>query len=341
MQDTTAPTITSCPGDITVHPVAGGCNSAAVTYSGSASDNCGAATITFDPPSGSTFGPGTHTVTMYAEDECGNINDSCTFTVTNDGMNELVVDVELGGGVMVGGSYTRCITFELWNGLTLAHTATAEIGFTGGNAAPVTLSVPCNAGPYTCITARDRKHTLRETIGSVPTNLSGQYTADFIGSSKLIGGNFNDDRFIDILDFGIFTTQDLTIQPANTLCGYMPRNADADGDGMVGSADFGFVTLNFLSVRDLNCNGASLTAPGGQGDAPVTRISVEELQKQGMAELIRADLDRDGWLDQADVSAYMNGVRPGDEPTGPTPQSRPIGGQTPGLRPTGPTSPLK
>jgi len=340
--DTTAPVIAECPmSNITVHSAAGSCTTAQVFYSASATDNCdGSVTPVFSPPSGSTFGVGIHTVTVTATDSCGN-ESSCQFTVTNDGMNELVVDVELGGGVMAGGSYTRCIAFELWNGSTLAHTANEEIVFTAGNTAPVTLLAPCNAGPYSCITARDRKHTLRETIGSVPINLGGQYTADFIGGSKLIGGNFNDDRFIDILDFGIFTTQDLSSPGASTLCNLVPRHADVDGDGVVDSIDFNYVATNFLAVRDLNCNGASLMAPGGPGDGPVTRISVEELQKQGMAELIRADLDHDGWLDQADVAAYMNGVRPGDAPTGPTPQSRPIGGQTPGLRPTGPTSPLE
>src|SRR5262249_212365 len=113
--DTTPPSITSCPTNTTVHALAGSCESGPVNYSGTAEDNCGGAvTITFSPPSGSTFGPGVHTVTMYAEDECGNVNDTCTFTVTNDGQSELATTVELGGGIMADGSFTRCITFELW-----------------------------------------------------------------------------------------------------------------------------------------------------------------------------------------------------------------------------------
>src|SRR5262249_41466483 len=297
--------ITSCPGNISVHAAAGSCNSAPVTYSGSATDNCGGTpVIAFSPPSGSTVPPGAATVTMTAADAGGD-QAPCQVTVTHDRQNELVVDVELGGGIMDAGSYMRCITFELWNGGVLAQTISQTFTFTGGNMPATTLLVPCNAGPYSCITARDRLHTLRRTINPLPI-VGTQYSANFTGAKLLIGGNFNDDGQIDVLDFGIYTIQDLTVVGKNTNCTQVPpfRHADANGDGIVDSIDFGFVSTNFLQLRETNCNGAALVADGSDG-GPVTRISVDELQRRGMADLIPADLNRDGWLDLDDITAYL------------------------------------
>ncbi len=323
--DTTGPTITSCPGpNIAVHSAAGTCLSAPVTYSGAATDDCsGVASITFSPPSGTEFPVGMTTVTMTATDGCGNPT-QCQFTVTNDGQNVVTVDVELGGGVMDAGSFDRCITFELWNGGTMAYSTSQTYTFTGGNIAPQMLLVPCSGGPYTCITARDRLHTLRRTINFSP----GGYTANFIDAKKLIGGNFNNDKFIDILDFGIYTLQDLTNVGKNTSCSIVPptRHTDVNGDGISDSVDFGFVANNFLKIRDPNCDGSTTTVMGGDddNDGPVTRIAVADLAKIGMADIAPADLNRDGWLDQADIQAYLNGVRP-QQPVDPKPQPKPIG----------------
>ena len=57
------------------------CN-ATVTYSQSATDDCGALeTTSFTPPSGSAFNLGTNTVQFTAMDVAGNTN-TCFFTVT-------------------------------------------------------------------------------------------------------------------------------------------------------------------------------------------------------------------------------------------------------------------
>ncbi|MET0650219.1 MAG: PxKF domain-containing protein [Pyrinomonadaceae bacterium] len=78
--DTAAPSI-SCPADITVSESAPAANSATVTYSVTASDDSGTATVVCDPPSGSSFPAGTTEVQCIATDASNN-SSSCSFNVT-------------------------------------------------------------------------------------------------------------------------------------------------------------------------------------------------------------------------------------------------------------------
>ncbi len=264
---------------------------------------------------------------------------SADVTIAANSLVNIDVTVELGGGMVSTGPFTRCITFEYWNPgvnpTTPLYSSNELLTFTSGSSGTVTLAIPCEAAGYTCMTARDRLHTLRRTV-----TLSGPtYVANFTASDgkALIGGNLNDSRFIDIVDFGIFTTQDMSNVGANTTCGMMPpatRHADVSGDGTVESTDFAFISNNFLAVRDGNCGGNpnSLIAE----EQPISRISVAELRQQGLGDLVRSDLNHDGWLDQQDVMLWMQGVRPSDPPTpaGPRP-GRPIQ-VTPG-----PTAPIE
>ena len=57
------------------------CNNVTVFDEPEALDNCSAAVVTCVPASGSELGPGIHTVTATAVDECGNTS-TATFTVT-------------------------------------------------------------------------------------------------------------------------------------------------------------------------------------------------------------------------------------------------------------------
>jgi len=345
VNDTTAPTFTApAPGPFT--PAAGSCTVNPTFSLPDLSDNCDPApSVTYSPAG--PYGPGTTSVTVTATDACGN-STSHSFDVIVNNYNELVVDVELGGGAMAAGPYNRCITFELWNGASLAYTTSQTFNFTSGNIAPQTLQVPC--GTYTCVTARDRLHTLRRTISPLPT-VGTQYSADFTGPKKLIGGNLNDDKFIDILDFGIYTIYDLTPVNPNTDCTMVPptRNANINGDLLVDSLDFSFISNNFLQVREANCDGnpntitAGDNSPGGNyGPTPITSITVGELAQRGMPELAAVDLNHDGVLNQTDVQLWMQGVRPGQNPGtpgrpgtgGPTRpvDNRPIGIGTPAGR---------
>jgi len=326
VEDTTPPTIT-CPPNITVNADAGVCT-AQVTLPAPAylGDNCDPnATYTYWIGNTQIFSPhtfptGTTQVTIKAKDACNN-ESSCTFNVTVNAYNELVVNVEL-RGVDTGGNYpqtlVRCITFELWDcdPLTGPAVVSKELTFTKQSANDPMVAnnalvlVPC--GEYNCITARDRRHTLRRTLDSPAFRIVGtQYVADFAAANKpLIGGNLNDDRWIDILDFGVFSWKFGTnYNTGNTDCNTPYPHADISGDGIVDTADFTFIQTYFLYGHEANCCGAS----GFRGEdetGPLTRVAVADLPRYGLEHLAVADLNGDGWIDEYDVAAFASGVVP-------------------------------
>lgn len=311
--DTTPPVLSSCPANITVPADAGGCD-AVVTYTPpTATDNCdSSAPVVCSPASGSIFGPGTTPVTCTATDDCSN-SSQCMFNVTLTAFNELDVTVQLSPTV-VAGPFDRCITFELWDcpGVVPTHTANAVMTFSGGLATG-TINVAC--GNYECITARDRRHTLRrkdEAFGIT----GDHYTADFTGNPGsggdwLISGNLNNDAFVDILDFGVFTSQWLVnYGSGNTTCSTAAPHADLNGDGIVNNAEFTFIQINFLKGNEANCCGAPGIGPG-EGEAfAIQQISVDELWEHGLGELASGDLNADGLLDMLDIEAFALGARP-------------------------------
>ncbi len=304
--DTTPPVLSACPADITVPADAEFCTAEVVYTPPTATDNCDAAPdVVCDGPVDSIFPLGPTVVTCTATDDCGNAS-SCTFTVTVEDVNEMVVNVELDGSFT--GSFDRCITFDLADcGGSASETVEQVLTFNNG-VATGTVDVPC--GLYTCITARDKLHTLRHE-GTLATS-GTQYTASFTGAAALVGGNFNDDPYVDILDFGLYSMEySANYGAADTTCATPAPHADASGDGIVNTADFSFVQNNFLEFSDPPCCGAkSRMADGG----PVTEISVTELRRRGLGEMVVADLNGDGVLNQLDVVAFMQGARPQPAP---------------------------
>ena len=288
-----------------------------------ASDDCSTAAIAFERSDDALLGlndpfpAGTTTVTWTATDDCGNTTVD-TQLVTVNSANDLKVDVELVG---VSVDVDRCITFELTPTGGGAPVVVSEtLSFIAGSAS-TTIDVPC--GDYECITARDELHTLRQTGDSFAV-VGPAFVADFTVSSgdALRGGNFNDDEFIDILDFGTFIGQfgtDPGVPGGDTVCGTVGPDADASGNGMVDIADFTYVQTQFLDSSEPACPSMLLHAGQGRGqtafdailaDAPVDSITVDQLLDQGMAELTTADLNADGVLDQYDIAAFLNGALP-------------------------------
>ncbi|MBZ0172587.1 MAG: hypothetical protein K8E66_09435, partial [Phycisphaerales bacterium] len=192
---------------------------------GTATDNCTDVAVTYERSDNPLLGfddpfpSGVTTVTWTATDPCGN-TDTDVQLVTVNSVNDLDVTVEL---FTVTDSMDRCITFELeptggGSPVIVEETLSFVAGF-----ATATVEIPC--GDYQCISARDTLHTLRarddDDFGIAGTS----YTADFTASGDgdaLLGGNFNDDMFIDILDFGIFIGQfgtDPGVAGGDTVCG--------------------------------------------------------------------------------------------------------------------------
>eukprot|EP00913_Durusdinium_trenchii_P006227 g5839.t1 len=287
-----------------------------------ATDDCGNLMLTYersdDPLLGLSdpFPSGVTTITWTASDECGNTS-SDSQTVTVAAVNDLAVAVELSPTVEAG-PFDRCITFELIDASNAITPHSEVMTFVGGVASG-TIEVPC--GDYVCITARDSLHTLRKTDNDHFTVVGTQYVADFTATGdddRLVGGNLNDDEYIDILDFGVFIGQFGTTPSADTTCATIAPHADISGDGMVTAGDFGFIQINFLDAHEMRCDGSVLpsTFEGfaigrpGVPRGPVTSISVEELLSRGMGRLATADLNADGLLDQLDVAAFLSGARP-------------------------------
>jgi len=327
--DTTPPVMTACPADITVPADAGGCDTEVTFTEPTATDNCDPAPVVVcDWPSGSTFPAGMTTlVTCTATDACGN-DSECSFDVTVENVNELAVTVQLEPNIDTDNplpdTLTRCITFELWEcGGPSSVTVDAVIDFAVTAGAPNVAIGSAVIGNYTCITARDKLHTLRRTDEAFPVFSGTQYVADFTGNPGsggdwLIGGNLNDDQYIDILDFGVFSFQfgDVgDLLDKDTDCDTPAPHADISGDGDVDNFDFSFILQNFLKFHEDNCCGAPLRmADGGVDDGPVTSITVRELRDRGLGHLVVGDLNRDGVLDAQDMAAFADGVRPRPRP---------------------------
>ena len=336
IDDTTPPVIDTCPGNITVNADAGQC-SASVTFGGAtAHDVCNGMhptePITYwigatQIASPHVFPSGPTTVTVKATDACGNVDSSCSFVVTVNAFNNLVVTVELSPNIAPLGTLTRCITFELWDcdPLTRPVTVTKEVVFNvtnaGGSPTPPNVAigtatltnVPCRDGGYECMTARDKLHTLRRTAtlttgGTEPVQYVANFTGNPPGGDWLIGGNLNDDYWIDILDFGVLSWKYGTAPGADTTCSTTYPHADISGDGVVGLADFTFIQINFLKSHEANCCGQG----GFRGEAtePITSIAVADLIAQGLGELAAGDINGDGWLDEADMAAFAAGLPP-------------------------------
>ena len=253
---------------------------------------------------------GTTKITWRATDQCGNYSEGQQVITVSDA-NDLMLHVAL-KPVVEPGPFTRAITLELYPAGGPPVIVCRELQFNGGEFLGK-VKIPC--GNYICITARDPLHSLRRTLDTAADfGVEGtQYVAVFTPANEkeLIGGNLNRDCFIDIRDFGTFVGQFGDLLPVDTRC-FMPQpHSDINGNGVVWVKDFTFIAANFLKQSDPDCAGTScvLAADGAPG-RPITRISVNELNRRGLDDLAVGDLNHDGWLDILDMVDFMLGERP-------------------------------
>lgn len=345
--DQEPPEVTGCPGDIVDHYADAGQCAADVTWAAAeVTDNCDSDpnvmyeidldddSVVDDTVSATTyyFPVGTHRVRVVATDACGNTNADCDFTVGVISLSELVVDLELEPGF--NALLERCITFNLRGVAPTADaTVTGEVLFTG-RLGTAFVEVPC--GDYDCLLVGDALHTLtREVVDFAVVGVQYEGSAVDLNPMEpwedgwdpslnhaLLGGNLNGDYdpWINILDFGIFVARygsvydsdGDTIPDGDTPCGMYSIHADVNGEGLVTTSDFTFIQANYLMMSE-DCDGGPMPAGSaliGLNDAPLTRVSLKDLVRMGMPELIVADLNHDGWLDEGDITAFLDGARP-------------------------------
>ncbi len=226
------PPVLVLPSDVDSPADAGTCEAVLPSGVATATDDCDTtpnvvATRSDTVPLASPFPPGDTTITWTATDDCGN-SVSLDQTVSVGDYNLMDVLVELQD---VSGSFDRCITFELRpDGGGASIEVEATLTFTGGLAAQ-TIEVPC--GLYDCAAARDTLHTLRsrddEDFGIVGTNYVCDFTSTGTTDDSLVGGNLNDDEYIDILDFGVFIGQYGLMLDPNTPCHDLVASSEAFG----------------------------------------------------------------------------------------------------------------
>ena len=231
----------------------------------------------------STFVVGHTEVTWSA----GDTSATACYTVENYQVMNLSVALE-GSGIAAS---TR--TLEIASGPFSSTTTEASLSGTASN---VALQVPVRAASaYTCVQVKDRVHSLRHTA---TVSVSG--TA-YVASLVLRQGDSNNDNIVDILDFGMYVADVGSGKATNARSNF-------DGNTVIDTTDFSFISFAFFQSGSAGCGGAG---DGGlASDGPMDRVSVAQLRKMGMGELALADLNRDGWVDTADMALWMQGVRP-------------------------------
>lgn len=245
----------------------------------SASNSCaGALSVSFSRSdslaAGAYYPIGQTTVTWSATDAAGNTaNVSRTVSVAN----HQILDAEVDLVGTVAGDSTRSIRIKAG-----ASTQIVAVSMIGTYGLALGLEVPV-AASYACMSAKDTAHSLTDI--AAPTVVGAHYSAEF----ELVQGDSNGDDLVDIIDFGIYIG-DFGAAGASDISNF---NADL----LVNSADFSFISLNFLKVGQ-SCGAYS-------AGTPRTRVSVKELRRAGLGHLAASDLNRDGWLDGADVAHYL------------------------------------
>jgi hypothetical protein len=264
---------------VTYVPVCGAGEATPVVAWYFSTESCGGAETDSGNGWPSLFRVGYTTVTWTA----GGLTGSACYTVENYQVMELSVALE---GVVAANSRTLEIASGGFTG-----TATQSLSDT---ATTVSVQVPVEAaGAYDCVSVKDAAHTLRSTA---TVSVTGTVYA---ASLVLEQGDSNDDNTVDILDFGMYVADFGTGVATNARSNF-------DGNASVNTTDFAFISANFFQVGSAGCAGAG----GVAGDGPMDRVSVAQLRKMGYGDLAMADLNRDGWVDTADMALWMQGVRP-------------------------------
>ena len=271
--------------------------------------------------SGGLFPQGISTFTCTATNSCGkSVTNEWQVIVTDQ--HSLDVALQL-SPTMVGDPLTRCIEFAFYRDCVQTpnlFTADLNFGFPYDFAGKWRGSLKVPKGQYACITAKDPLHSLRSVsdIDCVDDTLVASFKGDpTFDGNWLVQGNLdcwkadgNGDT-IDILDFGMFVSQYLENLDPNTPCGTAGPHSDINGDGVVDSGDFAFISQNFLATsKNSCCDDATVGLP----QMPIISVTLKELRRRGLGELAVADLNGDGIVNVEDMTAFQDGQTPARRP---------------------------
>ncbi|MCW5947749.1 MAG: right-handed parallel beta-helix repeat-containing protein [Fimbriimonadales bacterium] len=251
---------------------------------------------------------GTATFTINVSDDANNAATPIVGTL-NINTTQIDITVQL-DGFFIGTSFTRGVHFWIGNA-GLGTFVGKNVNFVDGTGvvsinALDDSNLPCGPGLGPNIAAKDPLHTITRSIALTHAG-NGQYIASFIGSDALIGGDCwgpggMPDDVIDILDFGKFASMfGMTLGP-NTPLGTLPAHPDFSGDalGLVGTADYTFIQINFLKVGD--------PLPGGflqDRKRPLRRATVKEMVNAKIEFAMEMDLNGDGWVTYEEIADWL------------------------------------
>jgi hypothetical protein len=226
-------------------------------------------------PSGGVFPRGISTVTWSATDVLGNLaTETRTFTVEN----HQLLDVQVGFVGVIAGNTSR--TIRVTAGSTVE---VRSVALTGANGSMQSVQLPV-ASSYPCVAVKNTTHSITDAVTT--SILSNRYKA----SVSLIQGDSNDDDVVDITDFAMYVGSRGSGKAVDAVSNF-------NGDTVINTVDFTYIGVNFLKSGEA-C---------GAFNGPIARdrISVRELRRTGLGELIQADLNGDGWVDLDDMQHYM------------------------------------
>ncbi|MBX7093572.1 MAG: HYR domain-containing protein [Flavobacteriales bacterium] len=190
--DITAPTISGCPSDMTVNVTAGTCGAVASWTSPTATDNCGAASVTqtIGLPSGSTFPVGVHNIQYTATDGASNTS-TCSFNITVVD-NELPVFTSCPSNITQNAVAGTCAATVSWTTPVATDNCSATVTQTSGAISGSSFSVGTSTVTYTATDPAGNTATCSFTvtvvdaqapvITSCPSNISVNASAGICGA---------------------------------------------------------------------------------------------------------------------------------------------------------------
>ena len=278
--DDTSPVFSNVPAAVSVNADAGeGAFARVSLIAPTATDACGAVTQASSRSDGAAmnamYAVGTTTVTWSATDLCGNTS-TATTSVTVKPYNTARFQVQYVG--VNGGAATRSFVTTM-RGPQISLPSTVN-GVSIANGAGEFFVTNAPIDNYFCATVEDAASTLRRRVSVTDAG------TEWLVVVTLVSGDVINDEVIDVLDWGAYVV--------------LNANADLNMDRSINGNDGAMIINNFGQRGDTACGSSFTDSP-----EPVTSISIAELVDRGMADLVAADLNNDGWLDMADVELSL------------------------------------